>query len=91
MEQKNIDILIEKIKNKITFGNVVKIIFFALLFYIILLIVMNKVNIDKIEIKNKNNLLDFEKEYPLPEKNLRGRSMTKLENKNDKNDKNDKK
>jgi len=84
MEQKNIDILIEKIKNKITFGNVVKIIFFALLFYIILLIVMNKVNIDKIEIKNKNNLIDFEKEYPLPEKNLRGRSMTKLENKNEK-------
>jgi len=84
MEQKNIDILIEKIKNKITFGNVVKIIFFALLFYIILLIFMNKVNIDNIEIKNKNNLIDFEKAYPLPEKNLRGRSMTKLENKNDK-------
>ena len=91
MEQKNIDILIEKIKNKITFGNVVKIIFFALLFYIILLIFMNKVNIDNIEIKNKNNLVDFEKAYPLPEKNLRGRNMTKLENKNDKNDKNDKK
>ena len=87
MEQTNIDLLIEKIKNKITFGNVVKIIFFALLFYIILLIFMNKVNIDNIEIKNKNNLLDFEKEYPLPEKNLRGRNMTKLENKNDKNDK----
>ena len=52
---------------------------------------MNKVNIDNIEIKNKNNLVDFEKAYPLPEKNLRGRNMTKLENKNDKNDKNDKK
>ena len=80
MEQTNI----EKIKNKLTFGNVIKIIFFSLIFYIIILFVMNKVNIDKIEIKNKNNLIDFEKEYSLPEKNIRGRSMTKLENKNDK-------
>jgi hypothetical protein len=81
MEQKNIDIFIEKFKNKLTFSNVIKIIFITFIFYIFLLFIMNNVNIDKIEIKNKNNLVDFEKEYKLPEKNLRGRSMTNLENK----------
>ena len=79
-------IYIEKIKNKLTYGNVFKIIFFVIIFYIIILFIINKINIDKIEIKNKNNLVDFEKEYALPEKNLRGRSMNKLENKNNKNE-----
>jgi hypothetical protein len=79
MEQKNVDILLSNIKNKITFGYILKLFIYGLFIYIIFILIISKVNVDNIEIKNEKNLIDFDKKYPLPEKNIRGRNMTKLE------------
>jgi hypothetical protein len=58
---------------------IIKTIFILSMIYIIAIFLVKYVNIENINIKNKNKLIDFEKEYKLPKKNLRGRNLTKLE------------
>lgn len=59
--------------------NIVKIVLVLLIIYILGVFLVKFINIDNINIKSKNKLIDFDKEYKLPETNLRGRNLTKLE------------
>ena len=81
MEQKNIHVLLNNFKSKLTFGSVIKYFIYLFLIYIFLMFMISKVNTDNIEIENRNKLIDYNQKYPLPEKNIRGKSMIKLENK----------
>jgi len=65
--------------NDIHILKILKFIFYILLFYFILVFLMSKIKVDNIEIKNKNNLIDFEEKYKLPKNNFRGKNLTKLE------------
>ena len=57
----------------------IKTLFILSVIYIIAIFLVKFVNIENIDIKNKNKLIDFEKDYKLPQKNLRGRNLTKIE------------
>ena len=81
MEQKNIHVHLNNFKNKLTFGLVLKYFIYLFLIYIFFMFMISKVNTDNIEIENRNKLIDYNIKYPLPEKNIRGKSMTQLENK----------
>ena len=81
MEQKKIHLYLNNFKNKLTFGLVLKYFIYSFLIYIFLMFIISKVNTENIEIENRNKLIDYNQKYPLPEKNIRGRNMTELENK----------
>ena len=57
----------------------IKTLFILSVIYIIAIFLVKFVNIENKDIKNKNKLIDFEKDYKLPQKNLRGRNLTKIE------------
>jgi len=65
--------------NEIPISKILKFIVYILLIYFILVFLMSKIKVDNIEIKNKNNLINFEEKYKLPKNNFRGKNLTKLE------------
>nr|QDY51713.1 hypothetical protein 1_98 [Mimiviridae sp. ChoanoV1] len=65
--------------NEIPISKILKFIVYILLIYFSLVFLMSKIKVDNIEIKNKNNLINFEEKYKLPKNNFRGKNLTKLE------------
>ena len=65
--------------NDIPVFQILKFVVYILLFYFVLVFLMSKIKVDNIEIKNKNNLINFKKKYKLPKNNFRGKNLTKLE------------
>lgn len=65
--------------NDIPISKILKFIVYILLIYFILVFLMSKIKVDNIEIKNRNNLINFEEKYKLPKNNFRGKNLTKLE------------
>tara|TARA_Y200000002_G_C22641587_1_gene647233 strand:- start:386 stop:616 length:231 start_codon:yes stop_codon:yes gene_type:complete len=72
-----------KIKNLLTnmfsYCSASKIFLYSTIFFLVFVIFMSKVNVSNIKIKNEKNLIDYDKKYPLPKKNLRGRDMIESE------------
>ena len=65
MNQK-IEEILKTMDKHITFKSTLKLVGYVLLFYFLFLIFGYKISTDKVNIKNKKNLIDFDKEYPIP-------------------------
>lgn len=66
------------ISNMFSYCSISKIFLYSTIFFLVFVIFISKVNVSNIKIKNEKNLIDYNKKYPLPEKNIRGREMTEI-------------
>ena len=66
MEEKLNEIL-KTMDKHITWKSSLKLVCYLLLFYFLFLIFGYKITTDKVNVKNRKNLIDFEKDYQIPE------------------------